>query len=73
MLDEEATLYTISPAWPDAVASTILKDAGLVAGRRDSYWTLFRLIPGRLELIQEEMEMLLAYMSMREKGRSRRE
>lgn len=38
----------------------VLKDAGLVAGRRESYWTLYRLLPARLELVREGADLLIS-------------
>ena len=46
----------------------VLKDAGLAEGRRDSYWTRYRLLPGRIELLKDELEMLLASVSHRERA-----
>lgn len=37
----------------------VLKEAGLVSSKRDSYWTRYRLLPQRIALLKEEAEMLV--------------
>jgi DNA-binding transcriptional ArsR family regulator len=52
----------------------VLRQAGIVAGRRESYWTRYRLLPQRLELLKEEAEMLLVSLSTQQRpggGRQR--
>src|SRR5688500_10411133 len=46
----------------------VLKEVGLVEGRRQSYWTRYGLLPAQLALLGEEAELLLAAVSKRPRG-----